>query len=256
MIVRRSTLTIRSTIGISKKRPGPFGSGKSRPSRKTMPRSYSRATLIAAIEEEHDQEEDDDAGRSRRQSRVDPTPVSGCQSGCTRRRQPLERVDHDALARARAARPRLPARARRARARARPRCTTPCMPDDLLRADADRRAVARRPPCRSRSPSRRRGATVSVTTSGIEVWYGAGAFGKSVGEAEPHRDEPAERQHAVGRRRGRRARAARPRRARAASRRSETDSTESPKSEATSAMTRRSCPGRSPRGGRSRNRSR
>src|SRR5947207_10030043 len=49
VIVRRSTLTIRSTIGIRMKRPGPFGSGKSRPRRKTIPRSYSRATLIAEI---------------------------------------------------------------------------------------------------------------------------------------------------------------------------------------------------------------
>jgi hypothetical protein len=32
---------------MSKKRPGPFGFGSNRPSRKTMPRSYSRATLIA-----------------------------------------------------------------------------------------------------------------------------------------------------------------------------------------------------------------
>ena len=48
VIVRRSTLTIRSTIGISRKRPGPFGSGSRRPSRKMMPRSYSRATLTAA----------------------------------------------------------------------------------------------------------------------------------------------------------------------------------------------------------------
>src|SRR5712692_8337463 len=47
VIVRRSTLTIRSMIGISRKRPGPFGSGSRRPSRKMMPRSYSRATLIA-----------------------------------------------------------------------------------------------------------------------------------------------------------------------------------------------------------------
>src|SRR5947209_8118663 len=49
VIVRRSTLTIRSTIGISRKRPGPFGAGRRRPRRKTMPRSYSRATLIAEI---------------------------------------------------------------------------------------------------------------------------------------------------------------------------------------------------------------
>src|ERR1700756_1783995 len=49
VIVRRSTLTMRSTIGISRKSPGPFGSGSRRPRRKTMPRSYSRATLIAEI---------------------------------------------------------------------------------------------------------------------------------------------------------------------------------------------------------------
>ena len=59
VIVRRSTFTIRSTIGIRRKRPGPFGSGSSRPSRKTMPRSYSRATLIAEIDEQHDEEDDD-----------------------------------------------------------------------------------------------------------------------------------------------------------------------------------------------------
>src|SRR5947208_5856745 len=47
VIVRRSTFTIRSTIGMRRKRPGPFGSAKRRPSRKTMPRSYSRATLTA-----------------------------------------------------------------------------------------------------------------------------------------------------------------------------------------------------------------
>src|SRR6476620_5438734 len=49
VIVRRSTLTIRSTIGISRNRPGPFGAGSKRPRRKTIPRSYSRATLIAEI---------------------------------------------------------------------------------------------------------------------------------------------------------------------------------------------------------------
>src|SRR2546421_10099047 len=47
VIVRRSTFTIRSTIGIRMKSPGPFGAGSRRPRRKTMPRSYSRATLIA-----------------------------------------------------------------------------------------------------------------------------------------------------------------------------------------------------------------
>src|SRR5438874_11105270 len=47
--VRRSTFTIRSTIGIRMKRPGPFGCGSNLPRRKTIPRSYSRATLIAEI---------------------------------------------------------------------------------------------------------------------------------------------------------------------------------------------------------------
>jgi hypothetical protein len=48
VIVRRSTFTIRSITGMRRKRPGPFGSGSSRPRRKITPRSYSRATLIAA----------------------------------------------------------------------------------------------------------------------------------------------------------------------------------------------------------------
>ena len=45
--VRRSTLTIRSTIGMIRKMPGPFGSGRSRPRRKMTPRSYSRVILTA-----------------------------------------------------------------------------------------------------------------------------------------------------------------------------------------------------------------
>src|SRR4051812_28069691 len=47
VIVLRSTFTIRSTTGISRNSPGPFGSASRRPSRKMIPRSYSRATLIA-----------------------------------------------------------------------------------------------------------------------------------------------------------------------------------------------------------------
>ena len=39
---------MRSTIGISRKMPGPFGCGRSRPRRKITPRSYSRAILTAA----------------------------------------------------------------------------------------------------------------------------------------------------------------------------------------------------------------
>ena len=48
VIVRRSTFTIRSTIGIRMKSPGPFGSGSRRPRRKITPRSYSRATFTDA----------------------------------------------------------------------------------------------------------------------------------------------------------------------------------------------------------------
>src|SRR3712207_5419376 len=46
--VRRSTRTILSITGMSRKRPGPFGGERRRPSRKMTPRSYSRATRIAA----------------------------------------------------------------------------------------------------------------------------------------------------------------------------------------------------------------
>ena len=46
--VRRSTRTILSITGMSRKRPGPFGGLFSRPSRKMTPRSYSRATRIDA----------------------------------------------------------------------------------------------------------------------------------------------------------------------------------------------------------------
>src|SRR5262249_15944435 len=45
-IVRRLTLTIRSTTGISRMSPGPFAPMR-RPSRKMTPRSYSRRILIA-----------------------------------------------------------------------------------------------------------------------------------------------------------------------------------------------------------------
>src|SRR5260221_4036056 len=49
VIVRRSTLTIRSTIGIRKTTPGPLGSSR-RPSRKRTPRSYSRRILMKNME--------------------------------------------------------------------------------------------------------------------------------------------------------------------------------------------------------------
>ena len=55
VIVRRSTLTILSMIGISRNRPGPFGSGSRRPSRKMTP-----ALVLAGDLHRHEQEDQDD----------------------------------------------------------------------------------------------------------------------------------------------------------------------------------------------------
>ena len=74
VIVRRSTFTIRSTIGIRMNRPGPFGGSSSRPRRKTTPRSYSRATLTADDQEEQEQEDDDDEADERAESLGDLIP--------------------------------------------------------------------------------------------------------------------------------------------------------------------------------------
>ena len=49
VIVRRSTKITWSTNGIRRNSPGPFGSGNSRPSRKTMQRWYSRGIRTAMI---------------------------------------------------------------------------------------------------------------------------------------------------------------------------------------------------------------
>ena len=59
VIVRRSTFTIRSTIGISRKRPGPFGSGSSRPSRKTIAALVLAGDLDRRDQEQDDEEDDD-----------------------------------------------------------------------------------------------------------------------------------------------------------------------------------------------------
>src|SRR5256885_11907320 len=85
VIVRRSTLTIRSTIGIRKTTPGPFGSSR-RPSRKTTPRSYSR--------------------RMRMKSMVVLSGVGGCLlrcvcgqlDGCDGQLEPVQCVHLDVLA--------------------------------------------------------------------------------------------------------------------------------------------------------------
>src|SRR5438270_2057922 len=88
VIVRRSTFTMRSTTGISRKRPGPFGSGNSRPSRNTIPRSYSRATLIAEIRK-----------RTTRKSRTTmPTSTTAMTEISHRELEPVHRLDFDVLA--------------------------------------------------------------------------------------------------------------------------------------------------------------
>src|SRR6266566_4799146 len=86
VIVRRSTLTRRSTIGIRKTTPGPLGSSR-RPSRKTTPRSYSRRILMknmacpfSGMWMVH--------GRGRRDT-----------EGCDGQLEPVERVHFNALAR-------------------------------------------------------------------------------------------------------------------------------------------------------------
>src|SRR3954469_25562970 len=101
VIVRRSTRTMRSTTGISTNSPGPFGCGSSRPSRKTMPRSYSRATLIAAIKKRNTKNATTASAtramftgfsglRRAYGALLDPMHVEG---------QPVERSDADTLAR-------------------------------------------------------------------------------------------------------------------------------------------------------------
>src|SRR5215218_3515079 len=91
VIVRRSTFTIRSTIGISRNSPGPFGCGSSRPSRKTIPRSYSRATLIA-----------DTRNRTAKNRMIAATirySMPRILESAHGEREALDRLDPDALAR-------------------------------------------------------------------------------------------------------------------------------------------------------------
>src|SRR5439155_7046525 len=88
VIVRRSTLTMRSTTGISRKRPGPFGSGNSRPSRNTIPRSYSRSTLIAEIRKRT-------TSKSRTTRATRPTAMTELSH---RELEPVHRLDLDVLA--------------------------------------------------------------------------------------------------------------------------------------------------------------
>src|SRR3954447_7210090 len=84
--VRRSTFTILSTTGMSRKRPGPFGGDLRRPSRKITPRSYSRATLTDAV------------SRNSRNSRMTAATMSAAITARTLRRNDVQpQVGADAL---------------------------------------------------------------------------------------------------------------------------------------------------------------
>src|SRR5262249_47532415 len=99
VIVRRSTRTIRSTIGIRTKSPGPFGFGIRRPRRKTTPRSYSRATFSALTR--------NSTRRRATMTRTMTAAVTGRSYPATSpqldavhvERQPVQAVDPDALSR-------------------------------------------------------------------------------------------------------------------------------------------------------------
>src|SRR6266480_5784721 len=92
VIVRRSTLTIRSTIGIRRKRPGPFGGSSSRPRRNTTPRSYSRATLIAEIRKSRTR-------KTRNATRPRTTPISAILRRPDAQDEPVHVLDPDVVAR-------------------------------------------------------------------------------------------------------------------------------------------------------------
>src|SRR5256714_7825075 len=92
VIGRRATLTIRSTIGISRKRPGPFGGSSSRPRRNTTPRSYSRATLIAAIRKSRTM-------KTRNAARPRATDISAILRRPDAQDEPVDVFDPDAVAR-------------------------------------------------------------------------------------------------------------------------------------------------------------
>src|SRR4051812_7527134 len=131
VIVRRSTLTMRSTTGISRKRPGPFGSGNSRPSRNTIPRSYSRATLIAEIRK-----------RTTRKSRTTRATRPTAMTELSHRElEPVHRLDLDVLAGHELAAVRPPGPPELSLDESLPRRA-----NDRLRADDAQRPDAHRPP--------------------------------------------------------------------------------------------------------------
>ena len=130
VIVRRSTFTIRSTIGIRRKRPGPFGSGEQPAEPEDDPALVLARDLDRRDQEEDDEEDDDGEGDESGGHRAEPIP-----------HRQLETVDAPRRARARPARARRRRRGARARARRRRRPGPACA----------------RPP-----PRRRRGAAPTV----------------------------------------------------------------------------------------------
>ena len=146
---------------------------------RSTPRSYSRATLIAASRNSRTRNGDDDERRSARRSRVpDPTPrslPSGSTSSTRPRRRPSTRT---LLARARAAR-RRPSRACQSSpwtktSPSRRACAD--LADDHLRPDRRPAGAGPARPSPARRPrSRRARARRPRARHGSETWYGAGA---------------------------------------------------------------------------------
>src|SRR5690242_26401 len=188
VIVRRSTFTIRSTIGISRKRPGPFGSGKSRPRRKTIPRSYSRATLRALTR--------NSSSRKSRTTRMTTTAVIDATLHPVHvEREAVESVDTDALAggerlvRVRA--PELTAYEHEAAV-----AHHALHADDLLRADDDRPA-----PGRDRLADREGPEAADDRRERDHEWQGGVVRRRQVveqrREPDAHRDKPGDRERTV-----------------------------------------------------------
>ena len=191
VIVRRSTFTIRSTIGNEQEEARALRL-RQQPAEPeddaalVLARDLDRRDQEQDDEEEDDDERDEDGGHRREPTRT----VSS---------RPVDRLDPNVLAGDELAR-----RRRGAPARARPRRSTwPGVRTTAVGADDAVRPDRRRPPPhlhrlrRARTPRRAPSAIVIERTSGTEVWYGAGALWKSISIPTARLIRPVTRQRAV-----------------------------------------------------------
>ena len=186
VIVRRSTFTIWSTNGISKTRPGPFG-WREQPAEAEDDAALVLARNLDRRDEEEDDEEDDDREDARRpRSRRQPTPRP------SRRARDLPLQQRDVRARHE-----LPAvcavRLPELAVRRRPGPET--APRPLRRrsraglTDGGRRRTPR--PFLSANTQNEPRTSVTATTIGTDVWYGAGALWNSITMPNPSATRPA-----------------------------------------------------------------